>query len=246
MATRSPDPDLARLRLEDDSSDVEGLFDSPVRRSTTPKEPVPAKLASAASQASTTKYNAAKGNADTAVAREEALKAELMQLRQMNSTVENLNRSLTAAKSNLKTMQTNMNSAKTLLKTWSSILSQAEHNQRLILDSRWQGATKDLEDLANDDLRRQAEAQRKIIEENARREAAQRKQEEETRKREADEQRRARGTSRTRSVRGSSMGSAASTRGQSSTSSTRERGGITRGTTSGIARGTTTRGRGRG
>lgn len=248
MAARAVDSAHAQRLLENDDSDVEGLFDSPVRRSTTPEGPLPVRLAKViAPQAS--KHNpgpSTNGSADSPGTREEALQTELAQLQQMNATIENLNQSLTAAKSNLQTMQTNMNSAKTLLKTWSSILSQAEHNQRLILDSRWQGATKDLEDIASEDLRRQADAQRKIVEENARREAAQRKQEEEARKREADQQKKTRGIGRTRSVRGTALGTSASTRGPSSTTTVRGRGGISRGTTSGIARGSTIRGRGRG
>jgi len=76
-------------------------------------------------------------------------------------------------------------SASTLLQTWTRILSQTEHNQRLILNPAWQGATQDLADVENEEQRKQQEAARRQIEEQQRREAAARKAEEDARKAEA-------------------------------------------------------------
>lgn len=77
------------------------------------------------------------------------------------------------------TVHTTVQSASTLLNTWTRILSQTEHNQRLILDPNWQGATQDLEYVENEALRRQQAAERRAAEDQARREATARRAEEE-------------------------------------------------------------------
>lgn len=180
-----------------------------------------------------------------AATRDKSLRAELAQLKQMNTTIESLNQTLSTARVNLATMQTNMTAAKSLLKTWTRILSQAEHNQRLILNPEWPGATQDLHDIETEDAKRQEEAQQKIEAEARRREEAQRKLESDARRREDSERSRGRGLGRTRSTRGSVLGSGASTRGAAQGTSGRGTAN-TRRATSGIARGVPGRGRGRG
>lgn len=80
-------------------------------------------------------------------------------------------------------MSRTVNSASTLLNTWTRILSQTEHNQRLILNPNWQGATQDVADIENEAALRQQAAERREQELQQQREAAARKAEEEERKR---------------------------------------------------------------
>jgi hypothetical protein len=75
-----------------------------------------------------------------------------------------------------------VHSASTLLDTWTRILSQTEHNQRLLLNPNWQGATQDVQDIENESFVRQQQAERRAAEEQARRDAAQRRAEEERKK----------------------------------------------------------------
>lgn len=82
-------------------------------------------------------------------------------------------------------MSRTVTSASTLLNTWTNILSQTEHNQRLILNPNWQGASQDVADMENEtELKAQA-AERRALEEERRREAAKRRAEEEERERQA-------------------------------------------------------------
>jgi DASH complex subunit Duo1 len=118
---------------------------------------------------------------DDPEARDAALKQELESLRRINQVIEGVIDSLDKAKDNVKTVSNTVNSASTLLQTWTRILSQSEHNQRLILNPRWQGASQDLADAENENARRQQEAQRRQVEEQRRREAAARKIEEDER-----------------------------------------------------------------
>lgn len=76
--------------------------------------------------------------------------------------------------------------ASSLLNTWTRILSQTEHNQRLILNPSWQGANTDIAEAENEMIARQQAAERLEMEEQNRREAeAARKAEEEERRLEA-------------------------------------------------------------
>lgn len=85
----------------------------------------------------------------------------------------------------------------TLLNTWTRILSHTEHNQRLILNPNWRGATQDVADIEAEALHKQQAAERRAAEEERRREAARRKREEE------DEERQRQATvGRTPSTRG--------------------------------------------
>ena len=137
----------------------------------------------------------------TEEAREAALRMELESVRNVNKVIEGVVESLQKAKSNMhvrsvssgttqphthtnqrQTVSRTVNNASTLLQTWTRILSQTEHNQRLILNPQWQGATQDLVDIQEEEVQRQHAAERRAAEEQARREAAARKVEEERRR----------------------------------------------------------------
>lgn len=132
-----------------------------------------------------------------------------------------------------------MTSASTLLNTWTRILSQTEHNQRLILNPDWQGATQDVADIENEAIQRQQAAERREQALQQQREAAARKAEEEERRR-ALNTRGARGTSRG-TVRSTGLGRTPSvgtsrtgaTRGSTTTTTRRPVSGILRGGSSG-------------
>jgi hypothetical protein len=146
------------------------------------------------------------------------------------------------------TVSKTVQNASTLLQTWTRILSQTEHNQRLILNPQWQGASQDLVAIEEEETYRQQAAERRAAEEQARREATARKMEEERRKAEAVPKPGTRG--RGRGTRGRGVPASSSTtggyvgvggqagRGLNSSGSTGGRAG------SGIGRGL--RGRGRG
>ena len=236
--SRSTDaPDIARLRLQDE--DEEDLFASPENDATTPKH-------TSSNNASTNKPARVENRHDADEARDARLQAELERVREVNKVIEGVNASLEKAKANMGTVHQTVNNASTLLATWTRILGQTEHNQRLILNPQWQGATQDMEEIENEEMRRQAEAERRLVEDQRRREETQRKAEEEERKRAAADAAPARGVSRTRSTRGGP--SSSTTSRYTATGSVAGRG---RGTTpaargSGIGRGSSVvRGRGR-
>jgi len=110
-----------------------------------------------------------------------------------------------------------VDNASTLLNTWTRILSQTEHNQRLLLNPGWKGATQDLADIENEALQKQQEAERRAAEAERRREEARRRAEEEERKR----------------LVAPSSSSSSATRGTTRGSRVRSRGGLTRGASSG-------------
>ena len=76
-----------------------------------------------------------------------------------------------------------VDNASTLLNTWTRILSQTEHNQRLILNPNWKGSTQDLQDIEAEAAARQQALERKAAEDERRREEARRKAEEQDRAR---------------------------------------------------------------
>jgi len=238
MAKPGAAPDIARLSIQDD----EDLFASPESGATTQKH-TPSSNSNSAQ-----KHTRASSHHNASEERDAQLRAELERVREVNRVIEGVTFSLEKAKENMGTVHNTVNSASTLLATWTRILSQTEHNQRLILNPTWQGASQDLEDTENEEVRRQAEAERRVAEDQRRREEAQRKAEEDERRRAVQESKPAGrgGVSRTRSTRGGVSGTA---RGYVGVGGQTGRGRGSTGTTrgSGIGRGTSvTRGRGRG
>jgi hypothetical protein len=225
-------PDIARLRLQDDEED---LFASPDKHTSKADDP------------SANKSARSENRHDIQEARDARLQAELERVREVNKVIEGVTASLQKAKANMGTVHQTVNNASTLLATWTRILGQTEHNQRLILNPQWQGATQDLEEMENEEMRRQVEAERRAVEEQRRRDEAQRKAEEDERKRAAAAAAPARGVSRTRSTRGVPSSSTTSRYTAAGTSVGRGRGTIPAARGSGIGRGTSAaRGRGRG
>ncbi|KAF2085008.1 hypothetical protein K490DRAFT_17216, partial [Saccharata proteae CBS 121410] len=115
-------------------------------------------------------------------ARDQALRRELQQIRSVNKVIEDTVASLEKAKNNMDTVHHTVTSSTTLLQTWTRILAATEHNQRLILNPSWSGATQDLLDAETENLARQQAEERRAAEEQARREEAVRRAEEEERR----------------------------------------------------------------
>ncbi|PPJ57387.1 hypothetical protein CBER1_01384 [Cercospora berteroae] len=231
----SDTPNFAKLTLDDADED---LFPSPESGATTQKH-TPGSATSSTQRAQATRPQTKQEIED---ARNAQLRAELEKIREVNRVIEGVTTSLTKAKDNMENVHKTVSNASTLLATWTRILSQTEHNQRVILNPNFQGASQDLEDIENDVVRRQQEIERRAFEQQRRQEEAQRKAEEEERKKAAAEATRTRaGLNRTRSTRGttnSSRGQAAA-RGRGLTAATR-------GTSSYGRVSSATRGRGRG
>ncbi|KAI9892411.1 MAG: hypothetical protein M1814_001614 [Vezdaea aestivalis] len=156
---------------------------------------------------------------ETQEAKEAALRRELEAVRSVNTVIEGVVESLDKAKGNMETVSSTITSASALLNTWIRILSQTEHNQRLLLNPDWHGASQDLADLESESTLKQQAAERREIEERMRAEAATRRAEDERKKAERDSTATGatRGRGRTRSRAGS--GAASATAGSTSTSS---------------------------
>lgn len=133
-----------------------------------------------------------------------------------------------------------MNNASTLLNTWMRILSQTEHNQRLVLNPSWRGATQDLSDVENERLQRRQEKERRLAEEVQKREAAMRKAAEDEKKRDEIASGR-----RSRGIVSRGRGTGSTTTGGQSVRGIRRGGGIISGRgSSGNGRGFSSRSRG--
>ncbi|OTA38486.1 hypothetical protein BTJ68_01704 [Hortaea werneckii EXF-2000] len=152
---------MAGLNLEDDTED---LFASPSTSGANTQKHTPTSNASSAQKQSQPRT---RSQSDTRDAR---LHAELERVREVNRVIEGVTSSLEKARANMGTVQRTVENASTLLATWTRILSQTEHNQRLILNPHWQGATQDVEDIESEELRRQQETERKVMEEQRRKE----------------------------------------------------------------------------
>ncbi|KAJ5989122.1 hypothetical protein N7481_004332 [Penicillium waksmanii] len=180
MAVRSTAEEMERLQLSDE--DTEDLWDSPSKRQTR----------QTFKQRSSEEHIAPEprpiqDNSDNAFDREEAREAalhhELQSVRNINEVLEGLLGSIDRAKGNMETVSKTVTSASTLLNTWTRILSQTEHNQRLILNPNWQGATQDVADIENEAIEKQQAAERRERALQEQREAAARRAEEEERRR---------------------------------------------------------------
>ncbi|EHK18204.1 uncharacterized protein TRIVIDRAFT_111607 [Trichoderma virens Gv29-8] len=160
--------------------------------------------------------------------REAMLRRELEGVRSINRVIEGVIGTLQRTGSNMDSVSKTVSNASTLLNTWTRILSQTEHNQRLILDPTWKGATNDLAEIEAEALRKQQAEARKAAEEEERREELRRRREEEEQRRKLPATASARGARGTaaglRRARGrtrvASVGSRIATRSSYSSSNT--------------------------
>jgi hypothetical protein len=149
----------------------------------------------------------------------------------------------------IQTVSRTVTSASTLLNTWIRILSQTEHNQRLLLSTNWHGASQDIANIENEAVLRTQAAERRAADEERKKEEARRREEDEERQRQAGTTRGGRGTrgrgravGRATSVSGSGYGAGASSNPPGSRGASQAATGR-----SGIGRGTgSIRGRARG
>ncbi|KAF2096970.1 hypothetical protein NA57DRAFT_77220 [Rhizodiscina lignyota] len=181
MSNSIPMPDVGDLNLSD--SDPDALFDSPDTRRAKKQAKAASTNPSNADDTSNDKGRTPESRYSAAETREATLRTELDSVRNINRVVEDMVSSLQKAKSNMSTVNNTVNQSTTLLQTWTRILSQTEHNQRLILNPNWQGASQDLADIENEERQRQAAAERREAEEQARKAEAARRAEEEERRR---------------------------------------------------------------
>ncbi|KAF7950985.1 uncharacterized protein EAE97_002537 [Botrytis byssoidea] len=232
-------PDIGKLDLSD--SDNEDLFASPSKLS---KADLKALSKSSEGNAPAQRSGGSKYDAETA--REAALQKELEGVRNINELIEGVLGSLDLAKGNMDTVSQTVTSASMLLNTWIRILSQTEHNQRLILNPNWRGASQDVADMENEQVLKAQAAERRAAEEERRREAARQRAEDEERQRQAGTTSRGtrggRGRARGGVLRPGSISSSGYGRGSSTGSSTgtgtsRGGSGIGRGIPRGRARG---------
>ncbi|KAL6690037.1 DASH complex subunit Duo1 domain-containing protein [Trichoderma pleuroticola] len=155
--------------------------------------------------------------------REAMLKRELEGVRSINRVIEGVIGTLQRTGSNMDSVSRTVSNASTLLNTWTRILSQTEHNQRLILDPTWKGATNDLAEIEAEALRKQQEEARKAAEEEERKEELRRRREEEELRRKLPASASARGargsTAGLRGARGRTRVATASSRMRSRSSS---------------------------
>ncbi|KAI9832887.1 MAG: hypothetical protein M1819_003917 [Sarea resinae] len=205
MDYSSDTPNMDTLDLSDHDSD--DLFASPSHK----KAPKPVAADPAGPIPTTTSSSSKARNGESRFdaeevreVREAALRKELEGVRNINQVIEGVIESLDRAKGNMDTVSRTVTSASTLLNTWIRILSQTEHNQRLILNPSWQGATQDVLDIENESVLRQQAAERRELEEQQRRETAAARRAEEERRRAAEGTTGGRGT--TRGTRGRGRG----------------------------------------
>lgn len=172
-------PDIEKLDLSE--SDPEDLFASPSLASK-PRQKPNSKHSESTNAAP---HRNGESKYDAEQARDAALQKELESVRSINEVIEGVVSSLEAARGNMDTVSRTVTSASTLLNTWIRILSQTEHNQRLILNPNWQGASQDVVDMENEQVLKAQAAERRAAEEERRRDEARRKAEDEERQRQA-------------------------------------------------------------
>ena len=184
---------------------------------------------------------------DTNATHEEALRIELASLRSMNTAIAGITASLEKAKTNMETVSATVNNASTLLTTWTHILSQTEHHQRLILSPDWHGASQDLVDVENEGVQKKQEHDRRVAEEEKRAKQRETEREEEERRRALESSKALRGKTGKLSGRGTTRaGGYVGVGGQGGARGTARGGSVGR-AGSGIGRGLGgSRGRGRG
>ncbi|GAM39619.1 UPF0132 domain protein [Talaromyces pinophilus] len=177
MAIPSATQEMERLQLSDE--DTEELWNSPSQRRT---RPVPQRTPASADRLAN---QDTKPSLDQEEARELALRSELQTVRNVNQAIEGVLESLERARGNMETVSRTVDSASTLLNTWTRILAQTEHNQRLLLNPQWQGASHDIAEMESEAAAKQQAAERRERELQERREAAARKAEQEEKARAA-------------------------------------------------------------
>ena len=153
---------LDSLSLSDTEADTNDLFASPGKGNQPSSEDIDNEDGSPGLSDANTRT--VESDEDALAVHEENLRRELASLRSMNSVISGITASLEKAKSNMDTVSATVNNASTLLTTWTRILSQTEHNQRLILNPSWHGANKDLVDAENDEVQRRQEREQKEAE----------------------------------------------------------------------------------
>lgn len=179
MAQNGSTPNLDSLSLSDtETDDTEDLFASP---SVPAKKQKPAQPAEPVQNQS--REPPPESEEDALANHEASLRRELSSLRSMNQVISGVVESLEKAKSNMEAVSATVSNASTLLTTWTRILSQTEHNQRMILNPQWQGASQDIADGENEEVLRRQEKERREAEEIRRTEAREREREEEERQR---------------------------------------------------------------
>lgn len=75
--------------------------------------------------------------------RHKALVAELDQVSSVNQVITQVSRTIDKASNDVNTMAVATANANQLLELWVRVLSQTEHNYRLLSNSQWQGASRD-------------------------------------------------------------------------------------------------------
>ncbi|EED19542.1 DASH complex subunit Duo1, putative [Talaromyces stipitatus ATCC 10500] len=248
MATPSAAEEMQRLQLSDE--ETEELWNSPSQRRT---KPVP-QTASGSASADRSQTRENQPPLELEEARELALRNELQTVRNVNQAIEGVLESLERARGNMEAFSRTVDSASTLLNTWTRILAQTEHNQRVLLDPRWQGASRDIAEMEREAAAKQQAAERRERELQERREAAARKaeQEEKARAVATTATGRGRGTTRGRVTRAGGLGRTPSVSASRNTSTSTTKTGrpasaaSTRRPVSGIARGSSAASRGRG
>ncbi|KAL8944533.1 MAG: hypothetical protein Q9211_000544 [Gyalolechia sp. 1 TL-2023] len=175
MALNGATPKTEKFDLSDD--DTEALFASPSRpQRTKPSKsivPEPPRQQSC---------ELGDHGVDNIEARQTVLRKELAGIRNINQVIESAIGSLERVGVNMNTVSCTVNDASALLNTWTRILSQTEHNQRLILDPSWRGATQDMADIESESIAKQQQKERRELEEAQKREARARKAEEDERR----------------------------------------------------------------
>ena len=247
MAKNSMPDNLDSRSLSDAEADDTGdLFASP-SVPTKDRSHLPEHASQRKEQHKTSPAAPLESEDDALAAHEDKLRRELTSLRSMNTVISGITASLEKAKTNMETVSATVQNASTLLTTWTRILSQTEHNQRLILNPAWQGASQDVADVENEEALRQQEKERREAEEERRARQREAEKEEEERRKTIESSKitkgrgrvMARGTTRPRGYVG--VG------GQGGLRGTARSGGIVGRTDSGIGRGfTESKGRGRG
>ncbi|PFH62378.1 hypothetical protein XA68_13817 [Ophiocordyceps unilateralis] len=148
--------------------------------------------------------------------RDATLQRELESVRGINRSIEAVLATLGRSSENMEVVSKTVSNASALLNTWTRILSQTEHNQRLILHPSWKGATEDLAEQEAEALERERLAERRAAEEEQKRQEQRRWREEDEDKRRLGTSSSSRGTRGFSRIRGASGRGAAGARGGAS------------------------------